>query len=125
MNLQAIAGEYAICRLPAGNPWPNWAMAGDSICSVTRTPDELSVVAEQASVPAGVVASRGWTLFRVAGTLPLDAIGIVSGIARILADAKISLACIATHDTDYFLVSQVHAARARDALEQAGYRFTH
>jgi hypothetical protein len=123
MNLRSIPGEYALCRLDPAGPVPDWSMRAGAFWSVTRTEDELSVVTDEQIVPRNVPAARGWALFRVAGTLPMDAIGIVAGIARVLADAKISIVCIATHDTDYFLVARAEAARARAALERAGYRF--
>jgi hypothetical protein len=48
LTLSVLAGRYAICRLDANDPLPDWAQLAPGtggFISVTRTVDELSLVA--------------------------------------------------------------------------------
>jgi hypothetical protein len=57
----------------------------------------------------------------VRGLLALDAVGVVSRLALPLAEAKIPIFPIATHDTDYVLLREPDLSAACDALERAGH----
>lgn len=98
---------------------PEWA-AG-SFTSVTRTPEELSVVCSQDAVPEAVTAERGWRCLVVAGPLDFALTGIAASLAAPLADAGISVFFVATFDTDYLLVKEDRLADATAALERAGH----
>jgi hypothetical protein len=112
--------RFAVCRLPAGAEIPAWAVRGEFF-SITRTPDELSLVVPQARVPRGIATEPGWRCFRVEGPLPLTAIGVLASLAAPLADASVSLFAVSTHDTDYLLVREAQVEPARDALAAAGH----
>jgi hypothetical protein len=120
-SLTLLPEPIAICRLEATDPVPGWATAS-AWWSITRTPDELSVVCAEALVPAGVSASRGWRALRFAGPLPLDQTGILASVTGPLAAARISVFAIATFDTDYVLIPDAQRAAAIEALEHAGHR---
>jgi hypothetical protein len=120
LTFALIAGEFAVCRLPPGEPVPPWAGSG-VFSSVTRTADELSVVCPAAAVPAGTKAERGWRLLKVAGPLAFGATGILASIATPLAAAGISLLAVATFDTDYVLVPAARLDEARRALTATGH----
>jgi hypothetical protein len=90
-------------------------------CSVTRTPEELSIVAPAEAVPAAVAGERGWRCLAVAGPLPLDAVGVLAAIAEQLARAGISLFAVSTYDTDYVLVRVETLDRATSILARAGH----
>jgi uncharacterized protein len=122
LTLQPVAGEFAVCRLPATAAVPDW-IGGGPFSSVTRTADELSVVCPAGAVPAGVRAERGWSLIRVAGPFELDAIGVLVSIAEPLARAGISLLAVGTFDTDYVLVKSARLEQARRVLTAAGHVF--
>ena len=98
-------------------------MVGTAFWTVSRSADELSIVAEERLIPADVRSERGYALLRIAGTLPMDAVGVLAGIARTLAADGISIVCIGTYDTDYFLIKRERLAEARLLLERAGYTF--
>jgi hypothetical protein len=49
--------------------------------------------------------------------------GILAGIARVLAQADISIFSISTYDTDYILVKAHLVDQAKKALSAAGYHF--
>ena len=90
--------------------------------SISRTPAELSIVADDAVIPEGVAARRGYRALRVEGPLTFDVVGIVAAFAAPLAAAGVPIFPIATFDTDYVLVHGDDLARAVAALVAAGHR---
>ena len=124
-KFSVVAGTYAVCRLPADEAVPVWASAPGGFTSVTRTADELSIVCEEARVPAPQPESfrgeGGFALLKIHGPFPFDAVGILAALVKPLADAGISTMAIATFDTDYLLVKRAQAARAVVALTQSGH----
>jgi hypothetical protein len=119
-ELTLLPESFAISRLAADAPIPNWATQG-RFFSVTRTGDELSVVCELALVPVGVQSQSGWRVFKVHGPFVLSEIGVLSALAEPLAKARISLFAVSTFDTDYLLVASATLPAAIAALEQAGH----
>ena len=104
----------------ADAPVPGWAR-GDFV-SITRTPEELSVVCAETALPADAPqAELGWRALQVAGPLNFELTGILSSISEPLADAEISLFALSTYDTDYVLVREADLERAIEALEGAGH----
>jgi hypothetical protein len=120
LSLTLLPESIAICRLGAGDPVPMWATAAPW-WSITRTPDELSVVCAESCVPAGISASRGWRAVRFAGPLPLDQTGILASVTGPLAAAHISVFALGTYDTDYVLIPEAQRTAAIHALERAGH----
>lgn len=120
LALDLLPGDWAVCRLPADAVVPAWATG--PFASVTRTPDELSVVCPAAGVPADAAASRGWRLLRLRGPLPLDAVGVLLAVLAPLAAAGVSVLPVGTHDTDYVLVPGGRLDAALAALAGAGHR---
>jgi hypothetical protein len=117
-----LAAPLAICRLEPEAAVPEWVARSGAFSAVSRSPEELSLVVEQAVVPPGVRCHRGYRAFRVAGTLAPDLIGIMASIANPLAQAGIPIFAVSTYDTDYVLVREADLPRARAALEAAGHR---
>jgi hypothetical protein len=115
-DLRVLPGRYAICRLAADAPLPA------SFFSITRTPDELSVVCVEAEAPEGAKTERGWHIFQVIGPLEFSLTGILAAIAAPLAQAGVSIFAISTFDTDYVLVKEENLAQAMNALRNAGHR---
>ncbi|HKB57624.1 MAG TPA: ACT domain-containing protein [Lacunisphaera sp.] len=118
--LQLVAGEFAVGRLPPTEPVPAWA-GSIVFSSITRTPDELSIICPASQVPASVKAERGWRVLKFAGPLDFGAVGIMVAVAKPLARAGISLLTVGTFDTDYVLVKADRLADAIHALEAAGH----
>jgi hypothetical protein len=120
-----VPGTYAVCRLSAKAPIPAWA--DRAFTSITRTPDELSIVCEERRIPADfrdadLQLERGWVLLRIHGPLPLDAVGVLASVAKPLAEAGISLFALSTFDTDFILVKRQNAKQAIAALTLAGHK---
>ena len=122
-TIRILPDRLAICHLPADDPLPEWA-ARESLWSVTHTPEELSIVCPEKSVPTGIVADRGWRPLRVLGQLPLTMTGVLASLAEPLARAGIPLFAVSTFDTDIVLIRETDLEIARDALTRAGHIVT-
>jgi len=121
VELQWIAGEYAICRLPPDSRLGN--LATGPFLSVTRTGDELSVVCLASEAPDDARCERGYELLRVAGSMDLGLTGVLASLTAPLAAAGIPIFAVATFDTDYLLIRGADHERAAAALVAAGHRF--
>lgn len=122
LSLTLLEAPLALCRLRATDDVPAWATSARTFLSISRTADELSVVADEAVVPNDVHCVRAYRALRVDGPLPLELVGILVAIAVPLADAGVPIFPIATYDTDYILVQQSSLSRALEALKAAGHR---
>jgi len=120
LSLVILDDLYAVCRLRADESIPSWALSS-SFCSLTRTPDELSIVCRQELVPQAVEAVRGWKSLKVEGRLDFAAVGILSSLTSSLAQVGISIFAISTYDTDYLFVKKDNLDRAVAALRKAGH----
>lgn len=122
LDLSVLGETLAICRLAPDAAIPGW-LPRAGFLSLTRTPDELSIVCRESAVPAGVTGpvSRGWRALKVEGPLDFSLTGVMASLAAPLAEAEISLFAIATYDTDYVLVSAVNLPLALDVLRAAGH----
>lgn len=122
-RLRLLAGRLAVCRLPAAQALPAWALTpGGELLSLTRTAGELSVVCPEERVPADVAHRGGWRALEVAGPLDLSLTGVLAALAVPLAAAGVPLFPLATHDTDYLLVPETRLPDAVAALTAAGHR---
>jgi len=120
LELTLLPERFAISRLAADAPIPEWATQGPFF-SVTRTGDELSVVTELSRVPPGVHSQPGWRVLRVHGPFVLSEIGVLASLATPLSETNISLFAVSTFDTDYLLVASETLLAAIAALERAGH----
>jgi hypothetical protein len=119
LSLTVLPGQYAVCRLPAAAVPPLVPTTG--LLSVTRTPDETSVVCAEAGAPLGAQVESGWRALVVAGPLDFALTGVLASVAAPLADAQVSIFALSTFDTDYVLVRAQALADAVAALRQAGH----
>ncbi|MDQ2768557.1 MAG: ACT domain-containing protein, partial [Gemmatimonadota bacterium] len=122
LTLTVLTAPLALCRFSATEPIPGWTALTRAFLTISRTPAELSIVADEAVVPASVQAHRGYRALRVEGPLPLELVGIAAAIAGVLAAASVPIIPIGTYDTDYVLVQGDVLSRAVAALESAGHR---
>jgi hypothetical protein len=121
LTLVVWPGRLAVCRLSADAAIPEWA-DGPGLCSITRTPGELSVVCDEERVPAGARCEIGWRGLEVRGPLDMSQIGVLSSIAEPLAREGVGLLAISTYDTDWILVRETDLDRATASLSSAGHR---
>jgi uncharacterized protein len=120
VSLDLLKTVFAIVRLNPADPIPDWA-AGTELLSITRTPEELSIVCNGNLVPAEVQCQRGWRCFKVDGPLDFSLVGVLASIAGPLASAQVSIFVVATFDTDYVLVTGTNLDRAIETLEREGH----
>lgn len=120
--LTLLRTSFAICRLPPTAPVPEWTGNAHAFLTISRSRDELSIIADDAAVPQHIDARRGYRAITVDGPLPLDLVGILVAILAPLAEAGIPILAVATFDTDYVLVHEDALLRALAALEAAGHR---
>lgn len=118
-RLRLAPWSLAICRFPADAPLPAWVLhASPTFWSLTRTPDELSVVCPVDDLPPSVEHWEGpWRAFLLEGPVPFDVTGVVRSLTAPLAEAGIPVFVISTHDTDVLMVKSEQLDRARAALE--------
>lgn len=122
LTLKALPGPLAVCRLDPHATPPVWAVG--AVTSVTRTPDELSVVCAEEAVPRDVRAERGFHCLAVEGPLDFAATGILASLAAPLAEAGVSIFVLSTFDTDLLLVRDTLLPKAAAVLRAAGHRIT-
>jgi hypothetical protein len=121
IDLVLLEPVFAVCRLPADELVPDWVQSA-TLSSVTRTPRELSLVCEQASLPAEVEAETGWRCLMVEGPLAFSQVGILSSLTAPLAAARVSVFAISTYDTDFLLVKEASLEQALSSLRGEGFR---
>jgi hypothetical protein len=118
--LELFPEKVAIIRLSQHDAIPDWASTSRFL-SLTRTTDELSLVAEQSLVPSEVRAERGWRALKVEGPIPFEETGVIAGLSSSLSRASVPLFVISTHDTDVILVPESRLARAIEELRSLGH----
>lgn len=118
-RLRALAGSWAVCRLPPTTPLA--AIGEGPFFSVTRTPDELSIVCREDRAPRAARVEAGWRLLQVEGPLAFTEVGVLAALAAPLADAGVPIFVVSTWDTDYLLIPRDRWPAAARALEADGF----
>jgi len=116
LTLSLMTETLAVARMAPGDVPPAWLDFSISFLSVTRTADEISIVAPESAVPDRVRAERGWRAFKVEGPLDFSMTGVLASIAGPLAEAGVPIFALSTYDTDYVLVRGGDLGRAREVL---------
>jgi hypothetical protein len=114
-------GEYSVLKLAPDALVASGLLAANGLVSVTRTPDELSVVCPTVNAPEAVESEAGWRLLTARGPFEFTLTGILAALAGALAAAGVPIFVISTFDTDNVLVKQADLDRAVEALREAGH----
>jgi hypothetical protein len=120
LQLCLLPKFFAVCKLAPGGPVPEWATRGHFF-SISRTDEELSIVAEMGVVPEHLRSGKNWRVMKVQGPFDLSEVGVLASLIVPLAQAGISIFTISTFDTDYLLVQSGQLAGAEVALRSAGH----
>lgn len=96
-------------------------LSGVSWFSMTRTNDELSVIAPDDIYLGPGERQTGWSCLQVGDILDFAVMGVIAGVSRILADANVSMFTVSTYNTDYILVRTSDVDAAVRALTAAGH----
>ena len=117
MEVSVLPGTLAICRLHASERIPSWALElHEGFVSITRTPDELSIVCPQDAVPPDTRVEEDWRALVLPGPIPFEMTGVLAALTVPLAEAGIPVFAISTYDTDYVLVREGNVQRALHVL---------
>ncbi len=73
-------------------------------------------------MPAKAVVEEDWRMFRVAGKLEFELVGVLAELSSVLAVADVSIFVISTYDTDYLLVKADQLIEALTILRKAQYQ---
>ena len=120
LTMSLMKDKYAVCRLSKEQRIPAWAYEGEFF-SITRTPEELSIVCLQGNVPEGIKCEFEWRMLKIEGPLDFSLIGILSKISSLLAQNSISIFAVSTYDTDYILVKEKDISNAIKVLSEDNY----
>jgi hypothetical protein len=119
-ELSLLSQTFAICRLAPDAAVPEWATQGQFF-SITRTGDELSVIAETGLVPARLRTEVTWRVMEVRGPFDFSEVGVLAALVQPLAASGVSVFTISTFDTDYLLVRCTQLREAVAALRNASH----
>jgi uncharacterized protein len=120
LKFSRVAGSFAICRLAANAPVPEWGLRG-SFFSVTSSAEELSIVCPGGQVPPEIQHENDWACLKLHGPFPFSETGILTSFVRPLSERAIPIFAVSTFDTDYVLVKQAWVEKAVEALKEAGH----
>lgn len=120
LKFRRLAGPYAIVRLAPDANVPAWATDGE-FTSITRTPEELSIVCAADNVPAGINSPHHWMCLKLQGPFPFSQTGVLLSFIEPLSSKGIPIFAISTYDTDYVLIQEEWAGAALNALKHAGH----
>jgi hypothetical protein len=115
-----LLDTYAIVRLTPDALVPEWATKGE-FTSITRTPDELSIVCPTENLPPDVESSHRWICLKLEGPFPFSLTAVLLSFIEPLSSQGIPIFAISTYDTDYVLVQEEYAAATLQALDAAGH----
>ena len=120
MKFTMLRGPFAICKLARDATIPPWASLG-VFCSITRTPNELSVICDEANVPRDATAERAFHVIQLEGPFDFQAIGILQSVLAPLAQSGVPVFAVSTYDTDWILIPAKHWETALSVLLAAGH----
>jgi uncharacterized protein len=120
LDFTVIDGIYGVCSLDKKEHIPDWAYESE-FYTITKTPDELSIVCSQESIPSDTKCEKDWRILKVEGKLDFSLTGILASISNTLAKVKISIFTVSTYDTDYIFLKNNDFKEAISALKQVGY----
>ena len=118
ISLELLETSFSVCKVTdySGiDPAQPFVFTGS-------TDQEKSLVCPTEMVPGNtLMRDDGWRAFRICGELEFSLIGILAGIAGVLADQKIGIFAVSTYNTDYVLTKDADFDKAVSALQAAGY----
>lgn len=121
LSLSILPETFAVCQLEPDADIPAWATRG-GFFSITRTPEEVSIVCLVDDAPEEVLTEKAWRGFKVEGPLDFRLTGVLAALATTLADAGVSIFALATYNTDYLLIKEPDMPRAVLALTDEGHQ---
>ncbi len=108
ISLHQVPGHYWVGQATVVDPGVVAFVAETSphFWSISTTPTEVSIVSEVEKHDSFHASEGPFVAFAVAGRLDFSLTGILSRCSGLLADGGVSVFCVSTFDTDYFLVRE-------------------
>ena len=119
-ELSLLAETFTICQLAPDAAVPEWATQGQFF-SITRTSEELSVIAESGFVPERLRTELSWRVMKLQGPFDFSEVGVLAALVQPLAAAGVSIFAVSTFDTDYLLVQCSQLREAISGLRNASH----
>jgi hypothetical protein len=124
LKFRVLEESYSIYKFKRESVLPDWIYSSD-FYSITRTEDELSVIALQTElISEDTICNRDWRILKIEGPLDFSLVGIIADISKIFKDRKISIFAISTYDTDYILVKEKDLNAGINALKEKGHNIS-
>jgi hypothetical protein len=115
-----LLAVYRWARTPSFPALPE-AVWGAPFWAAVGTETEWSLVLPETVPVDAPHREPGWRALGVEGPLDFSLVGILAGLAGVLAREGIALFAVSTFDTDYLLVKADSLDRAVAALRRAGH----
>ena len=120
MVLELLKNEYSVYKFD-----PEYVINGNTLTnefiSITRTKDELSIVAQENELNGFLEVENGWKILKINGILNFNLVGILSKISSILANENISIFVMSTFNTDFIMVKKKNIKNAMEILLKNNY----
>lgn len=120
LRFRMLRGIYGVVHLATEALLPEWAIKGE-FTSITRTPDELSIVCPAENIPDEGHSPHRWRCLKLEGPFPFTQTGVLLSFIEPLSGNDIPIFAVSTYDTDYVLVPEEFAERALAVLKQSGH----
>ena len=124
VELRSLPGDYVIARLPASADIPRLlrnAPSSGGYVSITRTPQELSIVCLAELAPSDAEIDGTWRALYASGPIPFGLTGVIASFVAPLSAAEYAVFVISTFDGDVLMVQSAVYERARTLLLDAGH----
>jgi hypothetical protein len=120
VSLTLLPDRLSVYRFAPSTPPENIGRLS-GVWSITRTPNELSVVADENACPAAEHADPGWRCLYVDGPIPFDLAGVVAGLTTAVAQQGLPVFVLSTFDSDLLLLRGESLDQSLQALRDEGY----
>jgi len=118
--LELLSEEYSVYKFGI-NHQMNKNIFDNEFVSITKTNDELSIVAISGLLNQFEKKEDNWKVLKIIGILDFSLIGIISTISSILANNGISIFVISTYNTDYIMVKVEKITKTIEILKKNNF----
>ena len=122
MTFGLLNNEYSVYKFDIKQTIDTNIFSNDFI-SITKTEDEISVVAISGSFRNYCEVEANWRILKIIITLDFNLVGVISKISTILTNVGISIFVLSTYNTDYIMVKKEKISEAIGILKEFGYEF--
>ena len=118
MEIKILDYDFSVCKVENYSE----VTLESEFCFLGKTDEECSLVCPTKDVPENILeCDNDWKAFRIQGVLDFSLIGVLSGIASLMAENNIGIFAVSTYNTDYILTKRENFEKAIGLLKNAGY----